>query len=182
MNLSKTNKLLVIWIVYTLILTIAYVFIFSNIRAKKANTINAVKEITALEESNSKLYDLKNIALEIEIEKNKLNNFFVGGSRDDILDFIKLIERIGVLSNTDVTKNILNNELESELVWNLNTRITASGTWDEVYTFLILLENIPYKLEINQASFKRLGDIRNDSSESMWSGGFSINVLQFKDK
>jgi len=143
--LNKTITLLIISLVLMLASGGMYSFFFLHTKNKTHETAEIIEKTEALSGKGS---HLASVALSLKKEKeniDKLSSYFIKES--EIALFAKKIENLGPQSGADVTLEGLEPGVTEKSVPFLNFRIKARGEFDDVERLLVLLENLPLKLE-----------------------------------
>ncbi len=65
----------------------------------------------------------------------------------------------------------------------LTLSLSAQGSWNQVYTFISMLETLPYKVRLNnivlsQSVFSGPGSSAGQKPQSFWTGTLSLSVLK----
>lgn len=159
MKINSKHYILIIFAIGTVILSIlGYIIVYRTVVTQAKDSSKALIEINT--ESEKKQYEdgLTKLFDDTSSDRLKLSSFFV--REDRIVDFIEKVEKIGVDSNTELTLSSINaddlNSVKVGTIGRIKTRITASGSWANVMRALVLIENLPYSLSMN--------DVRVDSS------------------
>lgn len=113
----------------------------------------------------------------IEKEVGFLGSHFAQSS--DIVPFLDTLEKIGSLVSVKV--DIVSVDAPKGKV-ELLVDMKASGAFDKIYKFLLLLENSPYELEIISADFQKITD-QDTSGKTVivpqWGATLKIKLLSF---
>lgn len=170
-----------------LIAVIGYWFVYRNI-IKQAETYSSGLENISLEnEKKQHINEVAKVYIDTLEDRNKLSNYLLND--DKIVGLIEAIESIGVNSSSVVSISGINNEdlssAEKGTFGHLKARIDAKGSWTNIMRTLIMIENLPYSLSINNltlsfeknaSSDPKIKSVKNDS----WSMSFNITVLTIK--
>ncbi|HEY4498974.1 MAG TPA: hypothetical protein VJH94_02830 [Candidatus Paceibacterota bacterium] len=101
----------------------------------------------------------------------------------DIVSFIEYIEDLGreagVQVSTDRVSAGIFSGVNAEKWSGFSLMLETEGSWEATYRFSMLLERIPYRSEVLQASIEVV-DAEKDGHS--WQGSFSLNVLKQKKK
>lgn len=111
----------------------------------------------------------------IEKERELLDTHFAKSS--DIVPFLDTVEKIALkakikaeVSSVDILKNNAG----------LTVGLKATGSFDAIYRFLLLLENSPYELEFNSINLQtNAGEADAGGFIPEWSAIFNIKLLSF---
>lgn len=150
----KTKKILTITIASFLVTFALYGILFLKIRSQNQEISTKANEVAVKTEQNKTIR-----ATELSLEKNKddLNNidsYFV--SSDGVVEFINTLDALGSKSNTKLTIGEVTTELDprvkDDFKETLKFRVNATGSFEDVYYLLTLLESLPVRLRIEQVS------------------------------
>lgn len=175
-NISKTAKIFTLTTIIILLLIGAYSAFFFFLTEKSKNLSVLLNEIDSSVGSETELRNLRKMSNQVKLKSSELDEYFL--SKDKLVDFLEDLEDLE--NNTGAlieVKSIV--EKENGVFTNLVLDISASGSWEAVYHFFILLENIPYDVEIDKVQFNR-SSRGSDDEKGNWRGGFTINVTQIK--
>ncbi len=112
----------------------------------------------------------------IEEERSQLENHFAKSS--DIVPFLDTIE--GLASKAEAKAEISSVDVLKDRD-GLMVEINASGTFNSLYKFLILLENSPYELEFMAMNIQKETSVgaEKDKKDFKWNAFFRIKLLSF---
>lgn len=166
---------------YFFVVIAGYVFLYLHIQSERVNTSIIQKEIALIQEQNEQFRNLSGVVEDIDVNREKLISFFV--DNDKIVDFLETIESLGEISGAEVKVKTINEIKKNEQIpAQLRLNVTADGSWNNVYYFMVLLESLPLKLTFDQVQIRK-AHIRNDTSEETsideeWLGVFNFRVLK----
>lgn len=190
-NLSPIKKILLACITLNVVAVGFYAFVLWSIQAKNEKVVEVLGQVN---EDMKKDESLR--AVKISLEENKdfisqIDSFFV--PEDGVANFIASLESLGRASSVELSiasVEIQPNSAKNDFKEGLNIRIETSGSWFNTFYLLSVIENLPYKIDINQVSltlsnatdkilFSGLGP-RTKTSGEYWKGSFDITVLKLK--
>ncbi|MEK7588962.1 MAG: hypothetical protein AAB438_04080 [Patescibacteria group bacterium] len=154
-------------------------FAFLYIQIRNNNIASQEAEIEWNSES-SKLNEIKSLNLSIQTidtEKALFESHFLKSS--DIVSFLDTIE--SAAKDVNVTAEIVSVDDVTDTT-SLTIGIRSSGTFEGLYKFLILLENLKYEIdiasmELNRASVGEVEGVIDIKPE--WKANFKIRLLSF---
>jgi hypothetical protein len=179
----KLKKILII-IPIGLFLFFSILFLFllketkKNVEISKQAEINIQEETLAREEAK----EFNNFFASIEKEKALFETHFVQNS--DVVPFLNAIEKIagsvGVKAEVSLIEVAKDNT-------GLILGMKSEGNFEQIYKFLLLLENSPYELEFISVEMhsSSIGDIenleenKNETKKNQWEAIFKIKLLSF---
>lgn len=152
--MKKNNLLRFIPIVILLAIGVGFSFAwwysFSLVDAK----VNSIKETKSqIKDAETKLSQrrtLNNFVEELNIKKQKIDAVFL--SKDTLINLIEELEGAG--RSAGVTLKIASSETVGNPVFSLS----AEGDYAKVVRFLVLIENFPYRVDIQSFSMQEQGD------------------------
>lgn len=192
-KLTKTEELL-----YTLIILCVLVWsaagffsyqVFSQTNDTGALIDGAKKDL----KRDADLRATKNSLSANEDKIMELDSFFVAS--DKAVDFIETIEAIGRQTGVTLTIGSVSTEANlrnpNDFKEIIKMRLQAGGSWQGVYHFLTVLENLPYGLSVDTASitlnissqnlfFSTSPTTRRRTEKEAWIGHFDVSVLKIK--
>lgn len=170
MKISNSKKYLIFVIIFWAMSICVLVVLYSQIATNKkiANKLEAQWQGEVI--TQGKIKTLERSINEINKERDSFESHFARSS--DVVPFLDTVEDLATkvsakanISTVDITDN------PAGLVIGVN----ATGTFDAVYKFMMLLENSPYELEIAAFDLRRdLGD-----STASWVVTLRVKVLSF---
>lgn len=160
------------------IFSIALFFYFFKMTNKNKEISQMAEKEWQVESSNrDKMKTLNKTLRAIEKERMELETHFAQSS--DIVPFLNTIDQLGPkvgvvvnVSSVDILKDSLG----------LLVAMKASGSFDGLYRFLILLENSPYEIEVISTDLKRetISDADDVTIQNpKWNANFRIKLLSF---
>ena len=173
-----------------------YAFLFWTIRSQNEKASQLLAEAHQSAKKNEALSAVKASLWENKGFLSQIDSFFVG--QDGVVPFISTLETLGTSSavkldigsvSEDTSKK--NSDTFSE---SLTLKLALSGSWDNIFYFLSRLQNLPYRIEITNATIGLQGaadsiKFTTASSTSMtrvkasgeeWKATFDIRVLKLK--
>jgi len=178
MKKSYTIIKLILSILVTLLVVALFVF-FLKVIKNKNQTISAsmavlqgkIKEKEDSVNFSEKILEIKEIQISI-------NDYFINADKIDT--FVDYLEGLGSqLGSKVLVKNI---ELLKEIENTIAIKLSIIGTFEQVSKTIILLENIPYQVNITQVYFNN--NIKEEKNEedkiiktTEWQADVSFNIL-----
>jgi hypothetical protein len=185
MKLNYPKKVLIFSITIFLVVLILNI-IFVNLLLNKVRNINA--KVSQLEISSAerlKEINLKDSISNSEIEREKLNTYFVGAGNVETVEFTKFLEKLalenGVTQQKTLSYEPLPNFGGAEILSGIRYKMNISGRFTNVYNFLLAIENLAKVSGINNVSFN-LNSNNNSTKEAgaVWSGDLDFFVVKLK--
>jgi len=184
-SFSRTKQLLILHTLVLILVLGAYALFTSHINGKKTLAAVALSDIELLNKQNNQLQDLNSILKNINEDQEKLNSYFVHS--DKIVNFLESVEAIGRKSGATVEVRSLNEEeTEGSSISVLTLNLTAEGNWENIYHFLVLIQNFPIKsifdkIHISSSETNRYDKDGNEiGTITAWNGVLNMKVLQLQ--
>lgn len=169
---TKTRKIALIAGVSLFAGLLAYgALLFLMIR--NINTsVSASIELSGESNKEANLRLLKKSINDTEEARVKIASRFV--SEDGIVSFIEKVESLGEISRAHVTIRSVSVEGEKNDI--LKLELSAGGSFSEVFHFLTLVENLPFKVVLEKTSMLKLPKEKGDNK---WEAMLTLDVLSF---
>lgn len=171
-QITKTQKISIFLIIANLIMISVLCFWYSSIWSsvyKITEKKTLIKGEAFVTESLTDLKKQKNTA-------NEMIDFFeaISIDKENVVGFIELLEKMAEKSGTLIdiqTVNLANSfQEDNKSLDSLKVNLQVRGSWKQVMNFILMLENNPYYLVIENT---RINSI-NDDGFSGWSAMISL--------
>ncbi len=123
---------------------------------------------------------------EIKPEVDSLSSRLV--NTEGTILIIEKIEALGQAVGMPVTVNSVgvkgvdskskDPKAQNQTTENLLLSFSVNGSWDKIYTFLKVVESLPYKMAIQSVALSYVPA----GKTSIWSGAFSVSILKNKSQ
>ncbi len=163
-------------------------FGFENIRTRSIH-ISALKgELESETVKQEYLSDVQRMVNGSNEDISTINNTFV--LKDGDVDFIENIEALARDNGLTITIDSLNIEDDKTLAKDglvfLTVKARTKGNWKGTYTFLSKIENLPYKIKIDQ--YEAVGTVSDEAvdpkkktkPEANWQSLLQLRVVKYK--
>lgn len=189
MKINSKHYILIIFAIAAIILSIfGYIVMYRNIITQAMNSSKIMNEVNAESEKKKYENDLTAVFNNTVSDRAKLSSYFI--HEDKIVDFIENVEKIGTDSGTDLILSSINSDNLSSAkigtVGHVKAHITVNGSWANVMKSLILIENIPYSLSMNNVRLDSVSgaelsvDNKKEVRGKRWNLALDIEVLIIK--
>jgi len=159
-----------------------FTYLFIIIQKKNINISAISIEVYKLNQSLKEQSNIKKTLEITEGERDQLSSYFVSG--DSVVSFIERIEGYALKTNTTIV--ISSVDIDEDLKV-LNLTLSTSGSFQDLYQLLVLLENAPVEFQFVSTSFSKVGPSGASAPESLqvddssvWSAEFDINLISFE--
>ncbi len=147
MSFMQNSTRLILLVLFTLALSGAYVFLFNTISTGRTKNLELRAQILRQNTTLSETAELRDIILRSEEDRNLINTYFV--TKDTINIFFDRLEKLGNDSNVETmiasAKEI---PIDGSGKTELEVAITTDGSFEDIYQFMLLLENLPFQIQI----------------------------------
>jgi hypothetical protein len=177
MYTNHRHYILLIFAIITLAVTIfGFIFLRKDIYSRAVASIEIAREVNQIDEKNKREMDIANIYDKSSGQRNLLASFLI--SKEQIVDLIESIEQIGTDTSTNLElSGIVNQELSKDnKVSTFQAHVEVLGSWGNVMRALILTENIPYGVSLNNIRLIKSGE----SKSPEWKLSLDVRVLTGK--
>ena len=185
-NFPKTQKILITIIILNIVAFFSYFLLFSSIKEKNQQTSLSLNNTELELKKNDRYESVRDILSETESERKIIDSYFV--NKEKIVDFIESIEGLGKQSGVAVHINSVGEDegaLNTLTLPLLHLSIEAEGDFRSVFTFLSLLENLPFKTVLPRVALERQNPEQTISGISsskkkvpVWKGSFELSVAK----
>jgi len=181
MKLSDINKKIILSIVFVVMVNIVAVgaLLFINMKVKDmSGRVEVTKsEMNLKEKEGADAKALKANLLSFSQLEEKLDAVFIG--QKDVLSFIEEIEILAKESGVEMefrSVDISKNDSGEKPVF----QFKASGSFSDIFHYLVLLENIKYQVIFDSVSLQGRGDGDNSGkTDVVWDADFSVRLLSY---
>jgi hypothetical protein len=178
----KKNKSIILILVLLLLLVLG-ILMFLYIKTKKdfAEMKSLSSSVFEYSKQSEQILNLRTNSEKFRGDIAKINGYLVSSGGE--VDFIEKIENLARKQNlsSEITSVSIDNDkvLYKDGLEYLVLNLKTYGSWNSTFTFLSMLENMPYNISVEKAGFVYIDDkdIKNRQS-SGFEGVFSLKVLK----
>lgn len=166
---SKSLNNIIIAVLINVVLIGVWVWLYYGVNQAKDSFDQLEKELAAEEVTETYLRTTKITLRENEISHSSLSEHFIFEDQEIVL--LEKIEEMALEAGVSIDiRNFAKEDTEKVL------RIVAEtqGTFSQVYHFMRLIEHLPYKIWLEEATFAELGD--GENATGIWEGRFDIRL------
>ncbi len=147
-----------------------WLYLFSNLK-KQNNFIREERQkILVSDKKLENSSSLKILMDEIVDKKQKIDSAFL--NKESVVNFIENLESIA--GKTGASIKIGNINIDNQEKKGLSLQFNLTGNFNQLFHYLILLENLPYLINIERMDFKKL-------APNEWGADFEISVNSFME-
>lgn len=177
MKTSRPNTLLTLLVgfgvVSVLISSVAYVWLFLEVRSTITAVSTSAESAQLLAAQNAHTQTVRRIVRDTQKERDELNTYFL--TENEIVEFLEDIENLGQHAGAPIDVRTVSVEDpidKDESIVPLELTLHSTGTLQQLFYTLSLLEVYPKALTIERVSFSQ------HPTDFSWGGTFNIVVLQ----
>lgn len=179
-HLSRTILYLMFALIILLISAGAYWYIYTSVNKEIVATLNALVAVQKEKNVTAREKNLDIMLHSTEAERARIASIFV--PEGAVVSFIERFEGLGKDSGADVSISSISSEDLSAAakgtIGKITAHVTGAGSWNSVMKTLMLAENLPYSITINNLTLDHIGT--DTRSASKWRVDFDVEVLSIK--
>lgn len=193
---EKTKKSMIVSIVLAVAIFVIYGFVFYDIKAKNEQISSLTNDVQQLRSKDDILKATKTILDQNKDLISQLDSYFIPA--DGVVGFIRILESVGKFSGIDMTINSVGTETDSKVKDDikeiLRLHVKTNGSWENTFYFLSILENLPYRIDVEEATLGLMGSTdkvffdnktalaqtRQQNKDEKWEGSFNVIVMKLK--
>jgi Tfp pilus assembly protein PilO len=176
MNSSSKNFILLgLAVIANVAAVSAYLYVFGGIKEKNEQISRLEDDIIVKQEQIVEDTSLKATLEQTEKDRNRIFSYFV--HEEEVADFISTIERLGKSAGTAVEINSVADEKSADDLGSLTLSLLSRGTWQDTINFLAMLENLPYKVTVDDSTFDAS---RSEKGVVLWSMHATLKAITAK--
>ncbi len=149
----------------------AYYFVYKQAIGQADKYVKVNKELENEDSKKQTEQDLVKTYESTKVSRAQLLSFFV--KEDKVVSFIEMVEKVGDQSKTKLELSSINNDNGI-----IKTNISVKGSWNNVITALMIIENLPLSLNIKNVRLSTSSGL--DKKSSGWELQLSIEALSIK--
>src|SRR3989338_4488327 len=183
----KNKFFTTIFILFALILAAfaGWFYLFSKISSEIKEIIELRKNILRNDKKNINEKSLARLLESVKNEKKAVEAIFL--KEDDLVRLIKGLESIR--GSSGVSLKISAISAEKKKTSKPAISFSAQGTFEQLFKYLYLLENLPYLITINKISFQKeedgkeiaQGNNKKSGLVPIWQALFSIQLESYEN-
>lgn len=158
---SRHYILIIIAFICLSVAVYGYYFLYKRTIVQAGNHQNIVNEINDASSKSQTTQDLLKIYDSTKDSRDKLPSYLV--DKNKIVNFIEMVEGVGDRSNTELELSSISNDEAT-----IRAKIQVKGSWTGVMSALIMIENLPLSLTINNVRLDSNGDPTKNHSWNMY--------------
>ncbi|HZS43188.1 MAG TPA: hypothetical protein VFA52_03155 [Candidatus Paceibacterota bacterium] len=158
-KISNTLELVLGATLLVLLMAAAYYYFFNNLKKYVQQSSALANDVASLQAEDQNLDSLRSTFSNASGDESKINSYFV--QSDGAVDFINTIERLAAFAHLDgKTESVSTMEMNpsSANYELLHLTFHSSGSWQNTFYFLAMLETLPFNIRINQVNLHSTGD------------------------
>ncbi len=176
----KSHSLLFISSIVGLVVVVGlFVFGMRLINVSTIETSAILGKIDQVTKKNAELNTIKKTITATEEDRAKLAAYFV--TDQSIVSFLEYLESLGTLTNTDTSIITVSEDKESSTA---TITLSSIGSYSDTIRFIELLENMPYRMEIERFTFVTKEDPADDTEEitnPKWQVDITFRLISYRN-
>lgn len=171
----KSFVLIAVLVVADFVFLAAWLYLYFSVDSKIMLIEEMQMEVKTKERQLESRHDTKKLVESLSEQKKKIDDVFL--SPDNLVNLVEQIEEIG--RSAGVVANINSVDNFGSVKNRPSFKISASGDYNKIFKFLILLENLPTKMMIKSTSWGGQSSAP-DIMAAPWSANFDIILLSYE--
>lgn len=172
MKINPRHYILIVFAILSILATgFAYFFIYQKAISQADQYVQVNKEIENEDTKKHNDQDLIKIYNSTKDSREKILTYLV--KEDKVVNFIETLEKVGTDSNTKLELSSINND--SGII---KVNVSVKGSWSNVMTSLVLVENLPLSLYIKDVKLNSVSDLEKKGRS--WELTFSAEAISIK--
>lgn len=179
---AGTKKTVIFLSLAAVVFLSTYVCIFVYITQSAGILTGSSGQLPSAILDNIKQVAKEKILAETVDEQQKINSYIL--SDQDTVSFIEQIENLG--KKADVTLEVdsigtadLSGKQKDQWGY-LTLQISTKGSWAHIFDSMMMLESLPYQVEISNVMVEREPVDSSKKQPIIWDGHFTLSVLKSK--
>ena len=175
MNMSTSGKILIGLIITTGIVCSALVMFYLHIQSVHEEDGRLSQKMAHLQVQQEQLQERERIYEENRSEISQLRSYFVRPGTEGSASFLSRVERIGSTTGATVQTKSLSPESSDDKddIRSLTSMVVITGSWQEVYQTVALVETLPFDVSIRKAQFTL-----DNEARARWRARLDLDVLK----
>ncbi len=156
-----------------------FVFMFVSVQGLNRRAGELVGEFALKGSHEERERSIRNILTNTEAERSRLSTEHVVKA-DGVVSFIEEVERLGTVAGVDIsvdTIEVAQADNADGVFEPLLVRFRTTGTWQQVFHVLTLVESLPLPISYSNIRLESSGG----GSASLWRGTFGVSVLKIHE-
>lgn len=178
MKIKSHSLLFISSIVGLVVVAGLFVFGMRLINMSTAETSAILGKIDQVTKKNAELNTIKKTITATEEDRAKLAAYFV--TDQSIVSFLEYLESLGALTNTNTAITTVSEDKDSSTATII---LSSIGSYSDTIRFIELLENMPYRMEIEHFTFVTKEDPTDDTGEvadPKWQVDITFKLISYR--
>ena len=181
-KLKTTKSYIIFFVILNLVTIVLFSILLTRINGRNNEALSLKEELDFEIMKEGRLRSVKEIITDVAPQRKEIDSYFV--NKDSIVGFIKTIEDLGSLSGVSLEVDSvgvdgleIGDGVDSKILEKLNLDFTTTGSWQDTFYLIILLESLPYKVSFEEFVLEEKVD---SNSKRYWDSVFSLSVVKLK--
>ncbi len=157
-KINKTQKITILTTLFFVVVLVFYVFLYKQILSLNSKIISINSKLVVANRLAENEKEIVNLLKNTETKREKLSSYFV--STENPTSFLETIESSARSVGTEVevqSLDVKHKDKEKKQSF-IKVSLLAKGSWDSMFRFMLLLENLPYVVVVSNSAFTMGGD------------------------
>lgn len=171
MKINPRHYTLILFAIMTVVASVfSYVFLYKKTVAQAEHYARATQEVS--NESSKKQHEQELIKIHNETiaGRAKISSFLI--AEDTAVYFIETVEKVGTDSQTDLQLSSISSDDTS-----IKAKVDVKGTWSGVMSALMLFENIPLSIVLNDIRLVTSGDLESSDKKTSKAHTWHLSLI-----
>ncbi len=180
MKERKKILFLVILIYCAVFLSIVFsFFVFNKLRIERNEIINNMKTLGGVERKIANSKDNEKMFYNLKEEKEEIGKIIIV-NQENFAAFIEYLELLASSSSVNASFESIQ-ESQAKENYNFILNVKADGSFNDIYHFINLLENIPYLISVDNLILVKKGKLTEEDKnyQSEWEARMNLKILAF---
>jgi hypothetical protein len=170
MKINSRHYILILFAILSMIVSFsAYFFLYRQTTIQANKYLSARKQIEVEKSNVNHEETLLETFNKYEEQRKKISTYIV--KEDDLVKFIERLEKIG----TDAKSKL---EISSigKTDNKIRAKITAEGGWQSIMTTLMMIEDLPVSMLVNNVRIDTLGGVEKTPSKTVMENEWRLSL------
>lgn len=171
MDNKKTKKIIILAVLINALVLAVWLFLAYSVFKEGDQLKQISSEISTINTKKENLQNLTSIMKNTEIDRGLINSYFVDSSSK--ADFIARLEQMA--KDSGVALEVSGAQEDLSLKFDLN----LTGSFASIYQYLLLVENLPYRIDVEKINFQ-FSPLKEAGGSGRWVADLVINIISYR--
>ena len=170
-SIKNTKKIIILAVTVNILVFIVWVFVAYLVFGEKTKMQEIASQVSEINRKKESLQNLTSTMSNTEEPRKLINSYFVDSSTK--ADLFEKLEQMA----KEVGVNFSFNGAQEDAT--LKFDVSLNGSFSGVYRYLLLVESLPYKIEVEKTNFQ-FAPLTDKGDSGRWTANLVINVISYK--